>query len=138
MAEVLPGPADADRAAPTLPKAYKIEPAPASLNENLGSSIRYSSPPPNGEQITLKLREITVTGVSIYTADEISKIYAKDIGTDITLARVWEISDEITKKYRQDGYFLSRAFIPAQEIAEGLVTIRVAEGYIKQVDIEDG
>ena len=137
MAQVLPGPADADRAVPNLPQIYKIEPAPASLDENPNTSIRYSSPPANAAQIQLKLLDVTVNGVTAYPESEIKELYAKDIGTTVTLARIWEISDEITKKYRQDGYFLSRAFVPAQEIADGRIVIRVAEGYIKQVDIEE-
>jgi hemolysin activation/secretion protein len=137
-AQTLPGSASADRVDVETPQTFKVEPAPPSLNENIGSNIRYSQPPPNGEQIHLQLISINVTGVTIYSEDDIKSIFANDIGKKISLARIWEISDEITKKYRQDGYFLSRAFIPAQEITDGHVTIRVAEGYIKKVEIEEG
>lgn len=136
MAQVIPGPADIDRAAPGQPQSYKIEPAPPALGEAPDATIRYSAPPGNADQIRLHLIEVTVEGVTAYPQDDIKAIYAADVGKEVTLARIWEISDEITRKYRQDGYFLSRAFIPAQEIADGRVVIRVAEGYIKQVDIE--
>lgn len=135
-AQTIPGSADADRAVTVPTRPFKIQPAPLPPEDEAKTNIRYSEPPPNADQITLDLLNITVTGSTVYSDEEIRKIFKNDVGKRISLLRLWEISDEITKKYRQDGYFLSRAFIPAQEISDGKVTIKVAEGYIKKVEID--
>lgn len=136
-AESLPGPADINQLQPIFPKSYKIEPAPKSVDDSLGPDIRTSKPPANAEQIQFKLLDIQVKGSTVYSSDEIKSLFAKDIGKTVSLNHLWKLSDAITKKYRQDGYFLSRAFIPAQEITDGRVEIRVVEGYIKDVTIDD-
>lgn len=42
----------------------------------------------------------------------------------------------ITKLYRDRGFFLSRAYLPPQEVRQGVVTIKVVEGYVGAVDVE--
>ena len=42
-----------------------------------------------------------------------------------------------TQHYRHRGYFLSRAYVPAQEIEEGTITLTVVEGYIASVVLDD-
>ena len=51
----------------------------------------------------------------------------------LTIGQMGLIAEEITKYYRERGYFLARAVIPAQEVVGGIVTIRVLEGRLGQV-----
>lgn len=54
----------------------------------------------------------------------------------LTIGQLGLIADEVTKYYRQRGYFLARAVIPAQEVVGGIVTIRVLEGRLGNVIAE--
>ena len=56
------------------------------------------------------------------------------------LADAQTIADRITIRYRNDGYILSRAIIPAQRISGGALRVQVVEGYIKdfRVDMASG
>jgi len=54
----------------------------------------------------------------------------------LTIGQLGLIADEVTKYYRQRGYFLARAVIPAQEVVGGIVTIRVLEGRLGEVVAE--
>lgn len=46
----------------------------------------------------------------------------------LTVGQLQLIADEITRYYREKGFFLARAVIPAQEVVDGVVLIRVLEG----------
>jgi len=54
----------------------------------------------------------------------------------LTIGQLQLVADEVTKYYRERGYFLARAVIPAQEVVAGQVTIRVLEGRLGQVVAE--
>ncbi len=51
----------------------------------------------------------------------------------LTIGQMGLIAEEITKYYRERGYFLARAVIPAQEVVGGIVQIRVLEGRLGEV-----
>src|SRR5579859_6517325 len=51
----------------------------------------------------------------------------------LTIGQLQGIADNITKYYHDKGYFLARAVIPAQEIKDGVVNIRVLEGRLEKV-----
>jgi hemolysin activation/secretion protein len=135
-AQSIPSSAEIDRVQGYQIEKYAIEPAPVAEDQQIPDGLRYTQPPPNADQITFLLREVSVQGVSVYDQNEITELYKEDLEKNITLDRVWRISDEITHKYRKDGYFLSRAFVPAQEIGDGRIVIKVVEGYIHEVKVE--
>ena len=51
----------------------------------------------------------------------------------LTIGQLQLVADEITNYYRERGFFLARAVIPAQEVVDGVVTIRVMEGRLGDV-----
>ena len=51
----------------------------------------------------------------------------------LTIGQLQQVADVITKYYHDKGYFLARAVIPAQEIKDGVVNIRVLEGRLEKV-----
>lgn len=51
----------------------------------------------------------------------------------LTVGQLQEIADVVTRYYHERGYFLARAVIPAQEVNDGVVRIRVLEGRLEKV-----
>src|SRR5690606_14081320 len=43
----------------------------------------------------------------------------------------------ITLHYREQGYFLSRAYLPQQDVSGGVITIAVLEGRLGEVRLEN-
>jgi hemolysin activation/secretion protein len=92
---------------------------------------------PGADRIQLTLRGVTIEGSTVYSPGEFAPLYANLIGQRITLAQVFQVANQITLRYRQDGYILSRAMVPQQRIgADGMVVIRVVEGFIAHVNVE--
>ena len=93
-------------------------------------------PQENVAAIKFKLSDLVVTGVTVYKKGELLRYYKPYLGKDVSLADLQSISDAITERYRNDGYVLSRAIVPAQQIEAGKVSIQVVEGYISTVYVE--
>jgi hemolysin activation/secretion protein len=72
--------------------------------------------PPGAAQTMLVLRQIRIEGATVYTSAQLSELYADLIGHKITLQAVYDVAGRITAKYGGDGYVLSRAIIPVQEL----------------------
>lgn len=87
-------------------------------------------------ELSLVLKSVTVEGSTVYADEDLAHLYEEWLGQEITLAKVFDIVDAITAKYRNDGYVLSRAVLPPQTITDGEVRIRIVEGYINDVRIE--
>ena len=54
----------------------------------------------------------------------------------MTIGQMQEIAQAVTQYYRSAGFVLAQAFIPAQEVSEGEVTIQVQEGELGNVLVE--
>jgi hemolysin activation/secretion protein len=54
-------------------------------------------------------------------------------GQTVTAIQIVELTQCITRLYRERGFFLSRAVVPPQEVIDGVLKVRVIEGYIAAV-----
>jgi hemolysin activation/secretion protein len=117
------------REAPTPPPSgaaplLQVEPPPA------------EEAPESAANIPLQIETLTLTGVTVYRPAELEEYWQDRVGKPGTLGDLFTIAAAITARYRNDGYVLSRAVVPAQEIEDGKVEIRVVEGYVAQVIFE--
>lgn len=74
-------------------------------------------------------------GNTVISTQELQLLAAPYLGREITLAQANELADKITAAYRDRGYILSRAVVPAQRIDRGTLTIRIIEGSIDKFDL---
>ena len=132
----IPGPADAGR----INNRIESMPAPVPSTAAAESSQIPNQPPvnapPGAEKIHLILNGLHIEGSTIYSQGQLSEFYKHYIGREIILSDVYRIAEEITKRYAQDGYVLSRAVVPPQQITKGHVTILVIEGSISEVHMQ--
>ncbi|OPA95306.1 hypothetical protein BFW87_14785 [Pseudomonas fluorescens] len=77
------------------------------------------------------IRKLQIDGGTIYPLDETAKAFAPLIGHETNLAQLIEATRGITRRYQDDGYLLSYAFLPQQTFENGLVRVVLVEGYIK-------
>ncbi len=92
--------------------------------------------PPNASKITFILDTLQIDGVGIYEPDDLDPLYRNKLGEKVSLEDVYSIANAITVKYRNDGYILTQVIVPPQTIENGLVKLRVVEGFIDQIKIE--
>jgi len=117
-------------------REFQREPEPRVPSEPTIPPGAEERAPPGADQVRFVLKAVQVDGVTVYAADEIRSAYADLIGTEITLARVYELADALTRKYRNDGFVLSQVVVPQQAIRAGAVRLQAIEGYVANVRIE--
>lgn len=110
-------------------------PAPT-LELDVPAPAPEAVPPANADKVQFVLSRVTIDGVTALPVDGFSPLYNARVGQTVTLAEVYQWADGITRAYRDAGYVLSRAVVPAQKISGGAVRIAVVEGYIDQVTVQ--
>jgi hemolysin activation/secretion protein len=114
-----------------------VEPQPA-LSQPGGATISLPSTvaPKGADRILVKVRAVRITGATVYQSDALAPLYADMIGHEVTLAAIYDLAQRITTKYGDDGYVISRAIVPPQQLdpAGATVEIRVIEGYVDAVE----
>ena len=92
--------------------------------------------PPGAAETRLVIRQIKVVGSTVYSAEQLAELYADLVGETVTLKDVYDLAGRITAKYGTDGYVLSRAIVPPQQLDPNgaVLRIQVVEGYIEKVE----
>lgn len=85
-------------------------------------------------ETNFKLTAITFVGNTIYSQKTLSNLFSSIIGTNIKLSGLQKIADKATKYYRKHGYILTQVIVPPQAIQNGVVKLKVIEGFINNVD----
>ena len=131
QALVLPGAADVGRvkaedrtAAPVSDKPVLMLPGQAPVKV-----------PDAAKNVRLVLKDIHIVGATVYPAAQLHAMAEPYLGKEVSLEVVYALAAAITERYRDDGYFLSLAYVPDQHIAGGVVTIKVVEGYVGHVEV---
>jgi hemolysin activation/secretion protein len=84
------------------------------------------------------VKQFKVTGNTLIDDAALAPILEVGDGLEVTLGILHLIAQKITSLYAMEGYVLSRAYIPEQEIENGVLTIQVVNGNekFKEEDIQ--
>lgn len=102
------------------------------------TTIQFTSqrPPSNAGEIRFQLNGMEIEGATAIDLAKLASTFEEDIGTEITLTRVYDIAGRIQAIYRDADYIFTRVVVPAQEIDGGFVRLEVIEAVIAAVSIE--
>lgn len=130
----IPGTISPARVQEHLPEA-PVSPTKPSVPK-LAEAEGIEKAPAGAEKILFVLNKVNITGNTAFTTTELESIFSPSYHKKISLADVQEMVNKITKKYREKGYVLSRAILPAQHIVNGMVKVEVIEGYISKIEVK--
>ncbi len=82
------------------------------------------------------LKTVQIEGGTIYPLNELADNYKPLIGHETSLADLIEATRNITRRYQQDGYLLSYAFLPQQNFDDGVARVVLVEGYVRDIQIQ--
>ena len=68
------------------------------------------------------IRSIQIVGSTVYSDEQFAPLYRDLLNRQVTLQAVYDLAKRITAKYGADGYVLSRAIVPPQELSPGGAT----------------
>ena len=79
------------------------------------------------------IRQINVEGATLIKEQTIQAIISKYENKELTLSEINQIAGDISSAYIKQGYILARAYIPQQEIKDGVLEVKVIEGKIGRI-----
>jgi len=85
----------------------------------------------------LALRSFRVTGSTVFAETELLAQLQDYVGKDVTFADLDQAAARISRHYRERGYMVARAYLPAQDIQDGAVEIAVIEGRFGSVTLDN-
>lgn len=88
---------------------------------------------PGAVSTSVLVNELRFTGENIYSSTELQTIARFTPGVEFTLQELQAMAGRITAHYRNNGYFVARAYLPAQDISNHVVTIAISEGVLGNV-----
>lgn len=89
---------------------------------------------------TLRVDSFAFTGNTVISSEALTALVQGYQGRDLTIDELNEATAVIQSAYREQGYFLAQAVLPAQKPADGVVTIRIIEGQVgaAKVNVQPG
>lgn len=83
------------------------------------------------------VRAVAVSNSKILTDEEIQRITDMVIGKQVTIDDLNRMIIEFNYVYATKGYVTAKAFLPPQEIKEGIVKVKLVEARVGQISIEN-
>lgn len=126
-------------AAQTAPTAggqiQQIPPAPVSpiVPPQLEVRREPSSSVMRRDVTTFVAKRLVFVGAQVYSSDELLQMTGFTPEQPMNLQTLYGMADQITQRYRRDGYLVAQAYIPTQDVSEGEVKIIILEGSYGQV-----
>lgn len=95
---------------------------------------------PNPQQLPLAslvyLSGVQIEGGTVYEFAEIAELFTHLLNRTVTLKDILAVTERITQRYQNDGYALSYAYLPQQNILSGEITVVLVEGYVSQHEMQ--
>ena len=115
--------------------ALQVPPAPIAPRPQPEIRIQPQTAPalPDAPQARIVVTTLRVQGATAFAEADLLAIAQFTPGAELSLPDLQRMADRITDHYRRQGFFVAQAYLPAQEIRDGAVTIAVSEGRLGQV-----
>lgn len=89
------------------------------------------------DEATVRVQSITFSGNRELSTAELQPLVANLVGAEQSLSQLNAAAQRITEHYRKRGYLVARAYLPAQDITNGVVTIGIIEGRVASLKINN-
>lgn len=91
-----------------------------------------------GATMKVPVREIHFIGNYSIPESELRPLVQELIGRDAALDEIQTAVSRVKKHYREKGYIATYAYVPPQEVQNGVVSIDVIEGRLGELRVEGG
>ncbi|MDP2034781.1 MAG: ShlB/FhaC/HecB family hemolysin secretion/activation protein [Polaromonas sp.] len=121
LAQQLPGAGSQFQQLPPTPAPQKAAPE---IRIQEGPAPARSAP----STAKILVKSLQVTGARAFSEAELLALTGFVPNTELTLGDLQAMAGRITAHYRKNGYFVARAYLPAQNASNNILTIAVSEG----------
>jgi hemolysin activation/secretion protein len=117
-----------------------LQTLPPSLSPRSNSDIHVDEPnpaSPSDSSLHFAVKAFQIDGNTAFSTARLIPLLAQTIGAERTLGDLDKAAARITDFYRAHGYLVARAYVPAQDIHDGVVDIAIVEGRYGEVHIHN-
>jgi hemolysin activation/secretion protein len=86
--------------------------------------------------LKVTVKQFRITGNRIYSEPELLPALKDSLGKELDFEGLIEAANSVRAYYRANGYFLAQAYLPAQEIKDGVVEIAILEGRLGTIELK--
>lgn len=91
------------------------------------------------EEILVRVKEIRFSGaVDLVPEARLRSVVEDAIGQELGFAGLQALANKVTAYLREQGYLLARAYLPRQDVTEGVIEIAILEGRLDGAADEGG
>jgi hemolysin activation/secretion protein len=95
------------------------------------------TPAAEEEGPSLRVAGFRISGNSVFPETELLALVASWTGIERTLGDLEAAAARITEYYRAHGYLIARAYLPEQEVGDGIVMIAIREGRYDRIALDN-
>ncbi|HEX2544842.1 MAG TPA: ShlB/FhaC/HecB family hemolysin secretion/activation protein [Ramlibacter sp.] len=117
----------------------QVPPAPAAPRAEPAIRIEPRTGPAAAPANAIKIvvQSLRIQGATVYGEAELLALTGFRAGTELSLAELQAMAARISDHYRRNGYFVAQAYLPAQDIRDGAVSMVVSEGRLGAVRLRN-
>jgi len=97
----------------------------------------YKAPLSAKDDLKTFVKSFKFSGNTTVSSEVLSTLVKPYEGKELGINGLKEVASIITKYYRDNGYFVARAYIPAQSMENGIVEIAIIEGTYGAFDMKN-
>lgn len=112
-------------------------PTPEQPAPKLSIEPRSVAVSPAADTVKITVNRLSVTGARVYSEAELLAFTGFEPGSTLTLTELRGMAAKIADHYHRNGHFVAQAYLPAQDIENGAVTIAVIEGQYGKVILQN-
>jgi hemolysin activation/secretion protein len=127
-----PGTIEPTQPTPPLPETL---PAPQPTPDLELPQPTPSEPSPAIEA-KVQVKRVEVLGSRSFSETELAEVVKPFINKEATFEQLLEIRTAVTKLYTSKGYTTSGAFLPPQDVSDGIIKVQVVEGELERIEVQ--
>lgn len=83
----------------------------------------------------IEVNNLIISGNTVFSDAELKTFLGKYQGKAITIAELNTLTNSLTDLYVSNGYLSSGAFVPSQDVSDGLIKIQIVEGKLERLEV---
>lgn len=89
------------------------------------------------QKLYVEVRRVEFPKSDVFSEAELQQFAAPLVGRTVTIQEINKIIETISRAYVENDYFTSRAYLPEQNVADGVLQIALYEGRVGKINVEN-
>lgn len=112
----------------------KLEQTIKREKSSIQNDISVQKAPLSDEGPCINITNVRLTGITLYKLEEFSSTINSYINKCLNLSQINSLTEDVTNYYIERGYITTRAYIPQQDLSNGVLELKIVEGTLETIE----